>query len=137
MKGTFRCPICMIGSPHGHDKRRWLGVDLDGTLAYDTNRTDPYSIGPPIAPMVSRVKQWLAAGFTVKLLTARMNEMSYSSNQLRDLGLMEQALRAWCKEHIGEELECTMSKDGLMEVLWDDRAVRVIRDTGMPDISYE
>ena len=38
----------------------WVGVDLDGTLAtYDEWRGIEH-VGEPIAPMVERVKRWLA-----------------------------------------------------------------------------
>jgi len=134
--GTYACPICQKGIPHHHDKKRWIGVDFDGTLAHDHfNRQSPYDLGEPIMPMVYRVQDWIAKGFQVRLMTARMCSKSYTTGQDRDLIKMESCLRAWCLKHIGVELECTASKDGLMEVLWDDRAVRVIRDIGHPEAS--
>ena len=81
--------------------------------------------------MVNRVKDWISRGFTVKLLTARMNVKS-STGVNRDICKMNTLLREWCLEHIGTVLECTNAKDGWMEVLWDDRAVSVIPDTGLP-----
>lgn len=133
LQGTMCCPICQRDTPHTHDKKRWIGVDFDGTLAHDTfDRQDPYELGEPIMPMVYRVIDWLAKGFEVRIFTARMCPMSYTTGRYRDVVKMEDALRAWCKRHIGTELACTNQKDGAMEVLWDDRAVRVIRGTGFP-----
>ena len=114
---------------------RWIGVDFDGTLAYDpAKRTSPYDIGLPIVPMVNRVKMWIVQGYDVRLLTARMCKYSHTAKCYRDTVRMENILKKWCKDHIGKELRCTSEKDGLMEVLWDDRAVRVLKDTGMPDL---
>jgi histidinol phosphatase-like enzyme len=130
------CHICLSTEPHEHKFEgtdRWIAVDLDGTLAKEKpGRTDPYEIGEPIPEMVERVKRWLALGLPVKLFTARMAEYSVTSQFYRDLERMELVLRAWCKEHIGQELECTNKKDGGMEVLWDDRAVQVARNLGVP-----
>jgi hypothetical protein len=101
----------------------WIGVDLDGTLAY----YDGYKggIGAPIAPMVERVKAWLAKGKTVKIFTARMvlhDEHHDIAGPIQD----------WCEKHIGERLEVTNVKDFSMIELWDDRAVQVKINTGMP-----
>ena len=130
--GYGDCPVCTDRLPHEHDKNRWIGVDFDGTLATSIARTTPYELGLPILEMVARVRYWIWCGYTVKLFTARMCPISKTTNQVRDLALMEAKLRDWCREHIGHELECVNAKDGLMEVLWDDRAVRVIADTGEP-----
>lgn len=128
--GTYCCPICTKDTPHTHSKQYWIGVDLDGTLAYTIpNRTDPYHIGEPIPSMVNRVKDWIAKGYTVKLLTARMNLHS-STGYTRDLEKMREILEQWCQQHIGTVIECVNSKDGWMEVLWDDRAVSVAPNTG-------
>ncbi len=131
--GSYACPICMKDIPHHHDMgRKWIGVDFDGTLSRDKHyRDSPYQVGEPIPAMVSRVREWIAKGYTVKLLTARMNPVSHTG-AIRDIQKMEVLLKAWCVEHLGVELECVMGKDGLMEVLWDDRAVQVIRDVGIP-----
>lgn len=132
--GSFHCPICMRDTPHHHDMAgRWIGVDFDGTLAVDRyGRTDPYELGTPIEAMVLRVRGWLAAGYEVRLMTARMCSFSHSTGQHRDVDLMKSRLQSWCALYLGKPLECTNVKDGLMEALWDDRAVRVIRDTGLP-----
>ena len=134
--GTFRCPICMKDYPHSHPYSRWIGVDFDGTVAYNVkNRTSPYELGLPIPAMVNRIRDWLYKGYNVKLLTARMNKKS-STGVERDVDKMRKLLEGWCEEHIGVPLECTNAKDGFMEVLWDDRAVSVIPNTGIPTVLY-
>jgi hypothetical protein len=52
----------------------WIGVDLDGTLAYyDKNDYDPLHIGYPLVPMVRRVKAWIKEGKDVRIFTARVD----------------------------------------------------------------
>jgi len=134
MNGTFCCPICTKDTPHTHSKDRWIGVDFDGTLAYTIeNRTSPYELGEPIPEMVNRVIDWIHKGFTVKILTARMNIKS-STGHDRDINKMRSLLEQWCYTYIGKVLECTNAKDGWMEVLWDDRAVQVIPNTGKAQV---
>jgi len=131
-KGTYCCPICMKATPHTHTVDKWIGVDFDGTIAFNVlDRTDPYQLGEPIPEMINRVRDWIGKGYTVKLLTARMNQKS-STGKIRDIEKMREILKAWCRKHIGIALECTNAKDGWMEVLWDDRAVHVIPNTGLP-----
>ncbi len=98
----------------------WYGVDLDETLAHFEGWGDG-SIGAPIAPMVDRVKEWLAEGKIVKIFTARA-----------DHGPKEvEKVQAWCLEHISQKLEVTNIKSrGLVE-LWDDRARQVWPNSGV------
>lgn len=42
----------------------WVGVDLDGTLAEYGGWQGAESIGPPVEPMLERVKEWLSEGQT-------------------------------------------------------------------------
>ena len=113
----------------------WIGVDLDGTLAvYDDLGTS--EIGKPIPAMVERVRGWLAEGHEVRIFTARVGFSSESTDPfdriLDDHFAAQQRslIEAWCEEHIGVRLAITAVKDfGCIE-LWDDRAIRVITNTG-------
>lgn len=103
----------------------WVGVDLDGTLAhYDGYRGEGH-IGEPIAPMVANVKAWLAAGVEVRIVTARVADSNTETWTTRT------AIARWCKEHLGRILIVTASKDYGMVRLWDDRAVQVVKNTGV------
>lgn len=97
----------------------WTGVDLDGTLAQHDGWRGSRYIGPPIPKMLARVKKWLKQGRIVKIFTARANDPDAIP-----------AIKAWCREHIGQELEITATKDYSMFELWDDRAIQVIPNTG-------
>ncbi len=99
----------------------WIAVDLDGTLARFDEWRGFEHIGPPILPMVRRVRRWLAAGRDVRILTAR-------ASTPRAIPYINE----WCREHLGQALAVTDRKDYGMLELWDDRAVQVIPNTGLP-----
>ena len=99
----------------------WIGVDLDGTLAYYEGYGDGKTIGEPIQPMLDRVRLWLVENKKVKIFTARV---AYRNEKQREF------IKAWCLKHIGQELEVTCMKDQGMRELWDDRAVSVEKNTG-------
>jgi hypothetical protein len=105
----------------GDKSSKWIGVDLDGTLAKMEGWQGPTEIGEPIKPMVDRVKQWLKKGRTVKIMTARA-----ATNDKEVIN----AIKKWCKQHIGQELEVTNVKDLDMAALFDDKAFRVEKNTG-------
>lgn len=113
--------IMPAGAPMLQKHEKWIGVDLDGTLAWD----DPGEwrgiefIGPVIEPMLNRIKLWLHEGRTVKILTARASTPEAIPY-----------IEAWLEAHGIGGLEITAHKDYYMDVLWDDRAVRVVRNTG-------
>lgn len=112
----------------------WIGVDLDGTLAVYTDWSGPTDIGEPIAPMVERVKGWLAEGKDVRIFTARV------ANTLGDTRIVAEIVEAisdWCAEHLGQRLPITCAKDYGMVELWDDRCVQVVPNTGLTVREYE
>lgn len=104
----------------------WIGVDLDGTLAYYES-WDEGRIGKPIPRMVQRVKEWLQNGVEVRIVTARV---SGGSARADEAAKARAQIRDWCREHIGQPLEVTCCKDYAMIQLWDDRCVQVIPNTG-------
>lgn len=104
--------------------RGWIGVDLDATLANYHKWTAPDDIGAPVPAMVARVRQWLADGEDVRIFTAR------GSVDELDRSIAYPAIQRWCLEHLGRVLPITNVKDIHMRVLYDDRAVRVEKNTG-------
>lgn len=115
----------------------WIGVDLDGTLAYYDSFKGAEHIGDPIPAMLERVKGWIAEGREVRIFTARVGE-TYLRNKdgtLDDHVFADAARRhieQWCIKHIGVKLQVTATKDFGMIELWDDRCVQVQPNTGMP-----
>lgn len=112
----------------------WIGVDLDGTLADYSGWKGATHIGAPVPAMVARVKRWLAEGHEVRIFTARVTEAGtlVGDRSRESTTEVRQHIELWCKEHIGVVLPVTNVKDFGMVELWDDRAVRVVANTGEP-----
>jgi len=112
----------------------WIGVDLDGTLAYHDTWKGHEHIGEPIPAMLQRVQDWLASGLTVKIFTARFCEHGLTVNQQHGPVVIDVVtpIENWCLQHLGRKLPVTNVKDYDMLELWDDRAVQVIPNTGQP-----
>jgi hypothetical protein len=110
---------------------RWIAVDLDGTLARWDGFVSLTHIGEPIVPMLERVKAWLTEGRDVRIFTARVAYSIYRPRP-QDVFATVVAIEEWCLQHIGLVLPVTCIKDADMEVLWDDRAVQVLHNTGQP-----
>lgn len=104
----------------------WIGVDLDGTLA-EWHGGAVAQVGKPVPAMLARVKRWLDEGQDVRIFTARV-----SSPIAAHVAEQKAIIAAWCKEHLGRELEVTCKKDFGMIELWDDRATEVRVNTGEP-----
>ena len=98
----------------------WIGVDLDGTLAHSN---EPCyidgCIGDPVTPMLAMVKRWLNEGRDVRIFTARAVYPGATA-----------LIHRWCLKHGLPALPITNAKDPEMEMLLDDRAVGVERNTG-------
>ncbi len=108
----------------------WIGVDFDGTLVHNKSGAShglPHTC-KPVLKMVERVKAWLAEGKIVKIFTARGAHFHDPIAKAEIVGSFD----IWCTEHIGQTLEVTNIKTPSMIELWDDRAVGVERNTGMP-----
>ena len=116
----------MFHPADGHD---WIGVGLDGGLAQYVAFLSPEYIGPPVPGMVSRVRIWVASGFHVRVVTARVS--SKLSPIARGVGLA--AVERWCDQHVGIVLPVTAEIDPGMIELWHPRAVGVVPNTGQVD----
>lgn len=103
--------------------RPWIGCDLDGTIAHYGSGHLPGQIGAPIAPMVDRMRGYLAQGYEVRIVTARVTHDPE--------GVEQRAIGDWTERHVGVRLKATASKDYSMVRLYDDRAVQVVPNTGM------
>jgi GNAT superfamily N-acetyltransferase len=102
---------------------KWIGVDLDGTLAKEMEEFDPLKIGEPIEGMVRKVKEAVEDGVEVRVFTARMADEEKRED-------IRKAIREWTLEHVGTALESTHEKDPGMTEIWDDRARQVVKDEG-------
>lgn len=108
------------------EKKGWIGVDLDGTLAHYDEWKGADHIGPPIPKMREFVLDLLNRGIDVRIMTARVGPQANSGERVH----AAQAIRAWCMRHLGRELPTTHEKDFAMIWLYDDRCTRVEKNTG-------
>lgn len=103
----------------------WIGVDFDRTLATYEHQQWP-KLGEPIPAMVERVKRWLAAGYEVRIVTARVSLLQSPSAWTDQCAAIQQ----WCRLHLGQTVGLTAEKDHEMICLYDDRAIQVVPNTG-------
>lgn len=110
----------------------WVAVDLDGVLAYHDPDARPYdgSIGPAVPVMVARVKEWIAAGYEVRVFTARIAPLDGESPESERIIQQHHAIHAFTVATFGYPLTVTCIKDRKMIEVWDDRAVQVQPNTG-------
>jgi hypothetical protein len=98
---------------------KWIGVDLDGTLAY-FDKKKPHVIGEPIKPMLNFVKEIIDNDdYEVRIFTARAGD-AFSMGQVR----------SWLNQQGLYGLTITNEKDGDMHAIFDDKAMRVEFNTG-------
>ena len=96
----------------------WIGVDFDGTLSKG-HATNGGRFGEPVPVMIERIKNWIARGHEVRIVTAR------AVDPIECFRVSE-----WLTRHGLPSLIVTDRKDFGMMALYDDRAVAVERDTG-------
>lgn len=99
----------------------YVAFDLDGTTAYYDGWKGSAHIGEPVPKIVAMIKDYLAKGKTVKIFTARVAEDD-------DLTVEQKIkiIQDWTQKHIGQRLPVTCIKDQKMELLYDDKAIRVV-----------
>jgi len=98
---------------------KWIGVDLDGTLAEWDGWKGHKHIGKPIPQMVDRVKRWLEMDIEVRVFTARASIDEHVV-----------PVQEWLVKNGMPGLAVTNKKDYKMLQLWDDRCIQVIPNTG-------
>lgn len=112
-------------------KGGWIGVDLDGTLAFDLPDYDPGKIGPPVPRMLTLVRRLIREGEDVRIFTARVNPGRVGDRRrAMESALARQAILRWCVKYLGKVIPITHEKDHNMKRIYDDRAVQVVHNTG-------
>lgn len=99
--------------------KTWVGVDLDGTLAFYDEYSSLQQVGEPVPAMLALVKKMIHNNIRVKIFTARATD----PEQLP-------IIRKWMAANGLPELEITNVKDYYMLRLYDDRCVQVEKNTG-------
>ena len=104
----------------GIEEPPWIGIDLDGSLAYyESDYCGTGYIGDPIPMMMDRVKKWISQGIKVKIFTAR-------ASNLKDVPPIQE----WLARYGLGGLDVTNIKDRCCIAIYDDRAVQVEKNTG-------
>jgi hypothetical protein len=90
-------------------------------------------IGEPVLRMIEKVRQYLAMGRKVRIVTARCAPEGRTDEEISHI---HNVIEDWCERHIGVRLPVTCSKDyGCVEI-HDDRAVQIVPNTGMTVEEY-
>ena len=98
---------------------QWVGFDLDGTLAHYDRWRGPNHIGAPIPEMIDLIKAYIEANVEVHIFTARACDP-----------IQVPVVERFCERHIGRVLQVTNVKDFGMRLLYDDRAIQIVPNTG-------
>lgn len=106
----------------GHSKK-WLAVDLDGTMAHYDVWKGIGNIGDPIKNIVEAIKARKDDGWGVAIFTARVSDPFEKQ-------AAEEAIWAWADHHNIEIDGITCIKHKHFLEFWDDRAIQVIKNTG-------
>ena len=110
-------------------KYRWVGFDLDSTLAYNKGFKGWSHIGEPIKPMIDLAKKYIEMGVKVKVFTARASPESLGCSKIK-FEQLEKVIQDWTEKHIGQRLEVIDHKDAFMIKSYDDSIVQVVPNTG-------
>jgi TusA-related sulfurtransferase len=97
----------------------WVGYDLDGVLAEYDGFKGSTKIGKPIPAMVNRLLADVKKGKKVKIFTARADDPKAVA-----------AIQRWLAKNGMPHLPVTNKKDYHTELLFDDRARQVVKNTG-------
>jgi hypothetical protein len=112
------------------DEEPYWWCDLNGTLCFHEKGTPVFNadgefiIGKPINRMVRRIRRMLSEGLKVKIMSGSVGLGGEKA------AVAETAIRKWCKEHLGRELEVSATITPRCLGLFNDKAIAVIRNTG-------
>lgn len=104
--------------------RKFIAVDLDGTLAHYDRFVGRTHIGEPVPSMLRLVRMLMNSGHVVIIFTSRV------SDPTKDNSDVYAAIHEWCEKHIGERLYVTATKWPYFNVIYDDAAVAVRTNQG-------
>lgn len=108
---------------HGHSKK-WLGVDLDGTLAHYDGWNGIDHIGMPIMNVVLSLRARKEQGWGIAIFTARVSDPSEAIEA-------ESQIWAWLEKHHIDVDGITCVKHKHFVEFWDDRARQVVFNKGV------
>jgi hypothetical protein len=94
-----------------HNPDAWVGIDLDGTLAYQAYQKnglpkyDPLFIGDPVKPVLHTARRLLRSGIKVKIFTALEVTATKDKNMIaiiddRAIQFPHNDRESWSGEHL-------------------------------------
>lgn len=106
--------------------KKWLAVDLDGTLAHYDGWKGIDHIGAPVKGIVDKIIQRYKEGWGIAIFTARVSE-KHEAEQA------EKAIWAWVDKYELHQFisGITCIKHKHFVEFWDDRAKEVPKNSGM------
>lgn len=107
--------------------RKTIAVDWDGTLVEYHGFKGPSIYGAPIWPMVQRIQMWLNEGHEVLIFTSRVSVEHDPDRVVKECKTIDTAL----KDMGLPLLQITANKYMRISEFWDDRGLRVERNTGI------
>lgn len=114
-------------------EKKWIGVDLDGTLAAYDGWKPWNDIGVPLWSMMNKVRAWIEEGRDIRIFTARVCfdiDVCRVTGEEFTRAQMVEVIQDWCQRWNLPRLPVTNVKDIYMAELWDDRAVQMVPNTG-------
>ena len=106
--------------------RKTYAVDWDGTLVEYHSFKGAGVYGAPVPSMVHRVHTWLREGHEVIIYTSRVSEERDPERVMQEAETIRFALHDMGLPF----LQITANKYTRITEFWDDRGVRVMRNTG-------
>jgi hypothetical protein len=104
--------------------------DFDGTLARFDCWQGQESTGEPVPEMVDRVQDAIRNGDEAVIFTARLTPGGGYGPC--DPAVVTRTIENWCLTNIGKRLSVANIK-GAADVIYDDRAYRIVRNTGLTE----
>ena len=117
-------PRHSLKDPFGF-KPRWIGVDLDGTLAH---KGEHYTgeIGHILPRMKQRILDYLSDGMEVKIFTARVAQECTKTG--RTIPEIISLIQDWLESNELPRLDVTCIKNRECIRIYDDKATQVVPD---------
>jgi len=103
-----------------------IAVDWDGTLVEDHGFRGACEYGAPIPKMVERIKKWVNEGHEVLIYTSRVS----AEHDVNRAKMESDSIQYVLREMGLPPLQITANKYMRIAEFWDDRSVRVMRNTG-------
>jgi len=107
------------GDTWKHQGERWIGIDLDGTLALYDGWKGPDHIGKPIPHVAMVFRMLVSKGYLVRIFTTRAAIV----NQIPPI-------RKWLRDNQLPEVEVTCIKAIGCIAIIDDKSISVQTNTG-------